>query len=170
MGSGIAPSARQVIRAIGKQGDAREIAAEVSEVPRAVDVGRLLQQADGRRTQDQGADQESGGAAQVMQARAQARGGERDERREADQPDEPLAASVDEVECPPGVRADPRSGTGIEEQAIGNPQVGPARGEVEPGEGEENAGYPGVGEPEPSPYGTTARIRLPVHVQKLALV
>jgi len=63
MGSRIARAAGQVVRTIGKQRDPREFAAVVPKVARAIDVRRLLHQADGRRTQDQGADHEGSGAA-----------------------------------------------------------------------------------------------------------
>ena len=65
VGPGIALAAGQVVRPVGEQGDARAVAAVTPEFPRAVDIGRLLQQADGRRAKDQGADQEGCGATQV---------------------------------------------------------------------------------------------------------
>ena len=140
--------ARQLVRTVGEQGDVGTVASKGREVARAVHVGRLLEQSDGRRAQDQRHDQEGRGAPLRGRAIAKDAHGQGEECGQAGQPHQPLAGGMDEVERPPAVGADPVERRGVIESVIGDPEIRLTGCERNPRDGKQAGGNPGVQQPE----------------------
>lgn len=154
MGTGEALAARQLVRPVGEKRDVRTVAFVGREVPRAIHVGHQLEQADGRRAQKQSRHDEGRGALQGAQAIRKPAGDHRDERGEADQPHQPLAGRVYDIERPPASGTDPPVRYGVVENVIGNPEIQLAGPERDRRDGKQARGYPCVAQPEPRTLGT----------------
>lgn len=107
MRSGKALPARQPVRPVGEEGDIGAFAAIGHEVPRAIHVGRLLEQPHGNGAHDQRRDNECRWASQRVQTTGNDAGCQCDERSQGNHAHQPLAGGVNEVQRPPASGADP---------------------------------------------------------------
>jgi hypothetical protein len=119
----VAAGARQFIRPIGEQADVWAIAAEMREVPRAIDIRDLFQTRDDRRAKDERKG-DIGRTASKRPQTGESRSERGDQQRhEPYQADEPAAASVYEVDRPPGMRADPGLSRPIVEESVRDGEI-----------------------------------------------
>jgi hypothetical protein len=119
----IAEGARQFIGPIGEQANVRAIAAEIREVPRAIDIRDLFQARDRGRAKDERKGHIGGAASKWFQT-GESRSKRRDQQcREPYQAYQPATAGVYEVDCPPRFRADPGLSGALIEKCVRDGEI-----------------------------------------------
>lgn len=148
MGARKAMALRHAFRTVGEERGVDPVAAVAREVARAVHARHLLEPADDGRGQNHGEHHVTRAQSKATQPCGQETCGPEGECGEPHEPHEHGAARVDQVNGPPGVRADPGAVGPVEEERIREAPVQVEGGDRREGRQEQGGGQPGMQQPE----------------------